>query len=135
MELPWLRHWGLWVWLVRLNIELDLTRVDTHGLHFLNQLFRDLVCHRDVDHLSLAFLQNALSVLELSNRSARGMVSARDSNHGQQRVEYVLAEAAMRLAIIHKHLLKDLFCCHAPEAARFGPRLINDAVPRHPIGR
>ena len=129
MELSGLRHGCLWVRLVRLDIELDLTRVDTHGLHFLDQLFRDLVRHRDVDHLSLALLQNALSILELSDRAARGMVSARDSNHGQQRVEYVLSEAAMRLTIIHKHLLKDLFRSHASEAARFCPSLINDAIP------
>ena len=117
MELSGLRHGCLWVRLVRLDIELDLTRVDTHGLHFLDQLFRDLVRHRDVDHLSLALLQNALSILELSDRATRGMMPARDSNHGQQRVEYVLSEATMRLAIIHKHLLKDLFRSHAPKAA------------------
>lgn len=57
------------------------------------------------------------------------MVPRRYSYHGKKRVEYVFAEASMSLPVIDEHLFKDFLSRDATEAARLGPRLIDNTIP------
>jgi len=118
-----------------LHVKLKLVCVNTHSLHLLDELLGDSVGHCHIDLLHLAFSQNTFRVFELRDRTSCCVVATGDAYNLQQWVEDVLAEASMGLPVVHEHLLKYLFGCDAPKAARLGPGLIDYTVACHPVGR
>ena len=57
------------------------------------------------------------------------MVPRRYSHHGEERVENVFAEASVSLPVVDEHFFEDFLSRDATEAARLGPRLIDNAIP------